>query len=158
MKRTPVKIGGAVAMGALFEFFLDKDYGRRRRKLVVDRTRGIVNRTMRRAGRAERGMVSSVYGMAMKAAHLREQPKPQPDDATLARKVETEIFRPAEAPKSTVNVNAENGVVYLRGQVPRPEMIEELARQARKVKGVRDVQNLLHLPETPAPTQGQASA
>jgi len=57
-----------------------------------------------------------------------------------------------------VNVNAENGVVYLRGQVPRPEMIEELARQARKVKGVRDVQNLLHLPETPAPTQGQASA
>jgi osmotically-inducible protein OsmY len=146
MKRTPAMVGGAVAMGALLEYFLDKDRGRRRRKLVVDRTRGIANRTMRRAGRAERGMVSAVYGVAMKATHLREQPKPQPDDATLARKVETEIFRPADAPKSTVNINAENGVVYLRGEVAQPEMIEELVRKARKVKGVRDVRNLLHLP------------
>jgi BON domain len=146
MKRQSAMVGGAVAMGALLEFFLDKDRGRRRRKLVVDRTRGIANRTMRRVGRAERGMVSEVYGLAMKLTHLREQSKPQPDDATLARKVETEIFRPADAPKSTVNVNAENGVVYLRGEVPRAEMIEELVVKTRKVKGVRDVRNLLHVP------------
>ena len=151
MKRMAAMVGGAVAAGALLEFFLDKDRGRRRRKLLVDRTRGIVNRTMRRAARAERGLVSTVYGLAMKATHLREQPKPQPDDATLARKVETEIFRPADAPKSTVNVNAENGVVYLRGEVPSPEMIDELVEKTRRVKGVRDVRSLLHLPDTATP-------
>jgi osmotically-inducible protein OsmY len=149
MKKTPAVVGGVgLAVGALLEFFLDKDRGRRRRKLAVDRTRGIANRTVRRAARARRGVVSTAYGLTMKATHLREQPKPQPDDATLARKVETEIFRPANAPKATVNVNAENGVVYLRGEVPRPELIEELVEKARKIRGVRDVRNLLHLPET----------
>jgi osmotically-inducible protein OsmY len=151
MKRGTAVVGAAgIAAGALLEFFLDKNRGRRRRKLAVDRTRGIAHRTVRRATRAERGIVSTGYGLAMKATHLREQPKPQPDDATLARKVETEIFRPADAPKATVNVNAENGVVYLRGEVPRPEMIEELVGKTRKIQGVRDVRNMLHLP-TPAP-------
>jgi osmotically-inducible protein OsmY len=151
MKGTPAAAAGAgVAFGALLEFFLDKDRGRRRRKLLVDRTRGVANRTTRRTARAGRGVVSATYGAAMKATHLREQRKPQPDDATLARKVETEIFRPADAPKATVNVNAENGVVYLRGEVPRPELIEELVKKTRRVQGVREVRNLLHLPKTPA--------
>jgi osmotically-inducible protein OsmY len=148
MKREAAMVGGGVAMGALLEFFLDKDRGRRRRKLLVDRARGMANRTIRRAARAERGLVSAGYGVAMKATHRRERPKPQPDDATLARKVETEIFRPADAPKATVNVNAEHGVVYLRGEVSRPEVIEELVEKARKVKGVRDVRSLLHLPQS----------
>jgi osmotically-inducible protein OsmY len=152
MKRTTAVVGAAgLAAGALLEFFLDKDRGRRRRKLAVDRTRGIANRTVRRATRAERGVVATAYGLAMKATHLHEQPKPQPDDATLARKVETEIFRPADAPKATVNVNAEHGVVYLRGEVPRLEMIEELVGKTRKVQGVRDVRSLLHVPKNPSP-------
>ena len=37
------------------------------------------------------------------------------DDATLAHKVETELFRPADAPKSQVSVNVNDGVVELRG-------------------------------------------
>jgi osmotically-inducible protein OsmY len=91
--------------------------------------------------------------LIQRATHLRERPKPQPDDATLARKVETEIFRPAEVPKGKIDVNAEDGVVYLRGEADTPEMISELAGQARKVQGVRDVQSLLHLPGEPAPTK-----
>jgi len=151
MRRMLVLVGGAAA-GALLAFFFDKDNGRRRRKLAVDRTRGFFNRRARQAARAGRAVVAEAHGAAMKATHLREKPKPQPDDATLARKVETEIFRPADAPKATVNVNAENGVVYLRGEVPRPELIEELVEKTRKVQGVREVQNLLHLAGTPAPT------
>src|SRR5205823_11636070 len=100
-------VGGAgVAVGALLGFFFDKDNGKRRRKLAIDRPRGLVHRRARQAGRAGRAVGAEVYGVAMKTAHLRERPKPQPDDATLARKVETEVFRPAGAPKGTVNVNA----------------------------------------------------
>ncbi|HKP17050.1 MAG TPA: BON domain-containing protein [Gaiellaceae bacterium] len=154
MKRLLAIVGGAgAAIGGLAAFFLDKDSGRRRRKLLVDRTRGLSSGRARKAARAGRGLGAEAYGTAMKVPHPREVRKPQPDDATLARKVETEIFRPGDVPKGSINVNAENGVVYLRGEVPRPEMIEQLVAGARRVRGVRGVENLLHLPNTPAETQ-----
>ena len=74
-----------------------------------------------------------------------------PDDVTLARKVETEIFRPADAPKGSVSVNAENGVVFLRGQVERPELVESLEARVRKVRGVKGIENLLHVPAVEPP-------
>jgi len=79
--------------------------------------------------------------------------KPPPDDVTLARKVETEIFRPADAPKGTVNVSAVDGVVELRGHVESSDQISQLERSARRIRGVRDVRNLLHLSGTRPPTE-----
>jgi osmotically-inducible protein OsmY len=90
--------------------------------------------------------------MTQKAAHLKERPKEQPDDATLTAKVETELFRDPEVPKGDINVNAENGVIYLRGQVEDESLIAALGKSAKKIQGVRDVENLLHTPGTPAPT------
>lgn len=75
------------------------------------------------------------------------------DDVTLARKVESEIFRATRIPKGTVDVNAVDGVVYLRGEVKRPEHIRRLEARTRAIPEVRDVENLLHLPKTPAPTR-----
>ena len=75
----------------------------------------------------------------------------QPDDVTLTRKVESQIFREGYAPKGSVNVNAVDGVVWLRGQVKSPDEIRELQRRALSVPGVKRIENLLHLPETPAP-------
>ncbi len=59
--------------------------------------------------------------MTQKVKHRTEEDKPQPDDVTLARKVESEIFRDADVPKGQINVNAENGVIVLRGEVEEPE-------------------------------------
>jgi hypothetical protein len=73
------------------------------------------------------------------------------DDVTIARKVETHIFRVRSRPKSSVDVNVVDGVVWLRGQVKTPAMIRRLEAEAREIPEVRDVQNLLHLPNTPAP-------
>jgi osmotically-inducible protein OsmY len=89
--------------------------------------------------------------VVQKAKHLEEEPKPQPDDVTLARKVETEIFRDADVPKGQINVNAENGKIVLRGEVGKPEMIRDLEKRAKSVQGVSEVENLLHLPGTEAP-------
>jgi osmotically-inducible protein OsmY len=66
------------------------------------------------------------------------------DDVTLARKVETELFRPADVPKGAISVNVNDGVVELRGELPDQEQIDELGKTARKVSGVKDVRNLLH--------------
>jgi len=73
------------------------------------------------------------------------------DDPTLKAKVETELFRSEDVSRGSVSVNAQAGVVQLRGEIESPELIEDLVGRTRKVHGVRDVENLLHLPGTPAP-------
>ncbi len=66
------------------------------------------------------------------------------DDATLAHKVETELFRPDDVPKGAISVNVNDGVVELRGELPDQAQIDELGKTARNVGGVKDVHNLLH--------------
>jgi osmotically-inducible protein OsmY len=73
------------------------------------------------------------------------------DDITLAHKVETEIFRAADAPKGDVSVDVQRGVVNLRGEVADEQWIARLAEGAGQVDGVKGVNNLLHRPGTPTP-------
>jgi len=136
------------AIGAALMYFFDPQNGNRRRKMALDRSAGFFRRGGRRAERAGRAVAAEAYGLKQKATHIREEEKPPPDDVTLARKVETEIFREADVPKGQINVNAEDGVVYLRGEVERSELIRDLEESARKVQGVRQVENLLHLTGT----------
>jgi hypothetical protein len=75
------------------------------------------------------------------------------DDVALARKVETIIFRDDSVPKGHIDVNAADGVVWLRGEAKTPDMIKALERQAAAIPEVQKVENLLHLPKTPAPTR-----
>ena len=56
-------------------------------------------------------------------------------------------------PKGKIDVNAADGVVWLRGEAKTPDMIKALERQAREIPEVVEVENLLHLPKTPAPTR-----
>jgi osmotically-inducible protein OsmY len=140
-----------VGLGALVAYFFDPDSGNRRRALARERIPSLFRRSTQRAERTAKGVSSEAKAVKAKVAHRKEAVKPQPDDATLARKVETEIFRGAEVPKGQINVNAEDGKVVLRGEVEKPTMIKDLEKQTRKVQGVRDVENLLHVKGTPAP-------
>jgi len=132
-----------LALGAALSYFFDPENGRRRRKLAADR---LTSLTRRHGKRLVKGTVSQAHALKQRSTHLSEEPKPQPDDVTLARKVETEIFRDADVPKGKINVNAENGKVVLRGEVDSPELIEDLVTKARKVQGVQEVESLLHTP------------
>jgi osmotically-inducible protein OsmY len=139
-----------LGLGAAAAYFLDPDQGRRRRKVTLDRVAGTARRTVRRVERLGRGVNAWASGRAQRLRHLSEAPKDL-DDATLARKVETEIFRSPDVPKGQIDVNAQHGVVQLRGEVPSVQMIDELVARTRAVRGVRSVESLLHLPGTPAP-------
>jgi osmotically-inducible protein OsmY len=138
------------AIGALAAYFFDPDSGRRRRALARDRVPAFLRQGQRKAEQMGRAASAEASGAAQKVEHLKEEEKPQPDDVTLARKVETEIFREADVPKGQINVNAENGVVVLRGEVGKPELIRDLEEKTRKVQGVREVENLLQTPKPPA--------
>ena len=73
------------------------------------------------------------------------------DDTELAHKVQSIVFRDQSLPKGKVSINAENGKVFLRGQVDAPDTIVRIERSVRDVEGVEAVENLLHVPGTPAP-------
>jgi hypothetical protein len=148
MRRWILRLGA----GWLAGYFLDPTSGRRRRAMLAQRVPAFFRHRGRDAGRLGRHVGSDAYGVTQKLAHLRKRPKPGAlNDPALARKVETEIFRDPEVPKGQINVQAHDGVVELRGEVPRPELIEALVERARSVPEVREVENLLHLPGTPAP-------
>jgi osmotically-inducible protein OsmY len=100
----------------------------------------------RYAGQAK-GMAGSVPGVGREPAEQRL------NDPALAAKVESEVFRDQQIPKDKLSVNVENGAVYFRGEVPDQDTMDELVARARKVDGVKDVENLTHLPSEAAPTK-----
>ena len=139
-----------LASGAVVGHFLDAVSGRRRRKVTGDRAAGATRRTLRKAVRAAKGVRADAYGVTQKLRHTSEVPKDF-DDVTLARKVETVLFRDPNVPKGEIDVNVQRGVVQLRGEVPTSDMLAALVRRARDIQGVRDVESLLHLPGAQAP-------
>jgi osmotically-inducible protein OsmY len=123
------KLLGLVGIGAALTYFFNPSEGAKRRAYAKNRLLGLVNQAK----------VSA------------EGSREHPDDVTLAHKVETELFRDDDVPKGRISINAENGKVFLRGEVDQPELIADLEQRTRSVQGVRDVENLLHTPGTEAP-------
>ena len=140
--RTPIAFAVGATLGAAATYLLDP----RRR----DTTIATVKSTATDAASTAKGAAATAKDAAAKA-QSKVGSSDEPDDVTLARKVESEIFRPADAPKGQVSVNAEHGVVFLRGQVDDQAWIDRLGSEAEAVDGVQAVRNLLHLPGTEAP-------
>jgi BON domain len=138
----------AGGVGALAEYFVfDRQHGARRRHMVRDRVRAALRRRSRDAVRRAKYLEGVAEGAAYKAAHSVPgvgAHKEPPDDVTLAQKVESIAFRKASVPKGQVSVNADNAVIYLRGQLENDEQIEELVRATQAIEGVNGVKNLLH--------------
>ena len=115
---------------------------------------GLALAPARLAGRIAGGVARQVSG-----AREPEPPAPPParpkdlDDVTIARKVESVLFRDRKVAKGKVDVNVAEGVVWLRGEVKTPDLVNLLEARAREVPEVRRVENLLHLPKTPAPSR-----
>lgn len=149
MELRPIRTLAAGGAGAALTYFLDPAQGRRRRHVARDRALAAGRRALRRAERRRRYAASLARGRAQRTEAALRNGHHAYDDATLAHKVESEIFRPADAPKGAVSVNAHDGVVELRGQLERPEQIERLVAAAAAVEGVARVESLLHLPGEP---------
>jgi hypothetical protein len=145
-----VRLLAAVVVGAAIAHFLDPERGRRRRHTARDRALATGRRGARNAVRRAERAAGPVRGVAHRAGGTVHHTERDYDEVTLARKVESEIFRPVGAPKGTVNVNVHEHVVELRGTVERPELIAALGDAAAAVDGVERVENLLHTPGTPA--------
>jgi gas vesicle protein len=150
-KGRTIPVLAAAAAGAVAAYFLDPVSGKRRRHIARDRTASVVRRVREQVAKRGRYLEGKAEGLRHELATLDGDRVPE-NDATLAHKVESELHEDRDIPKS-ININAEEGVVVLRGTVPRPEQIEAIERNVRAIDGVRDVKNLLHLEGTPAPNR-----
>ena len=143
--------GTAAAAGA---YFFDPQSGKRRRHVARDRIAALVRKGTARTKRQAHYRKGQAEGVVETAKSKARPEKPAPNDQALAERVQSEIFRPADAPKGSVDVNVEAGVVYLRGEVEDPDQGKDLVERAESVDGVERVESLLHTADTPAPKKG----
>jgi hypothetical protein len=137
----------AAGLGALADRLLLGSRAARRRHEARDRLRARLRQGARAAIRRTKYLEGVGAGFAHKATHALPgvgASKERFDDVTLSQKVESIAFREARVPKEHISVNAENGVVYLRGRLDRDDEVEALVRAAAAVEGVQGVTNLLH--------------
>jgi hypothetical protein len=146
-------LGGVI--GAGLAYFYDPDRGRGRRTEARDRLGGLVRRTERRADRARRRVEAERFGIEQRMRH----PEPERtfvEDRTLADRIRSEAFGAAGFPSERVSVDVQEGVVYLRGQVERPDEVHAVEDAVRTVAGVSEVRNLLHTAGSPPPNKVDA--
>jgi hypothetical protein len=136
------------ALGAGLAYLFDPDSGARRRSMLQDK---LASKARGGAGDlvgAARD-VGARAGGAVAAATSDETPPP--NDQALADKVKSEVLGDPDVPKDKINIDVSDGIVALRGEVEDRELMQSLDAKVRGITGVRDVQNLLHLPGEPPP-------
>lgn len=147
--RNGTKIAVAGLTGAGLAWLFDPRMGRTRRAKATDQMAAGVRRGGRTLGRKARYAGSEAYGAVQRTIHRRPEEQ-NPDDVMLAQRVSSGIFIDPSLPKGSVNIDAHDGIVTLRGEVQTRDQMRRLVDAARTVADVRDVECLLHLPgETP---------
>lgn len=142
----------ALAAGAALEFFLDPRNGKRRRHLVRDRTTAAFRRQARKLERQAHYEAGKMVGVTHAITH-HQHASPELDDVSLVRKVESELFRDPDDSQRTDQLQRRPRDRSPARAARRPQQIQRIERDVRRVAGVRDVENLLHPPGVPAPAR-----
>jgi hypothetical protein len=143
-KRTVTMTPGRIALVGLAGATLWVLSDTRRRSLARDKITKLFNQGTSRIKRRGAYVASTAAGKAEALRHAADTVPPS--DPALAAKVSGEVL--GDFPG--ININVEHGVVVLRGQLEDSDRIADLEQGVRKVTGVVDVRNLVHLPgETP---------
>jgi osmotically-inducible protein OsmY len=147
-------LAAATAAGAVAAFFLDPVSGKRRRHVAKDKITSAFRGSRDRIARRGRYVRGRAVGAVQEARRGGTVQIPE-NDETLAHKVESEALGYAGIPSGRVNVNAERGVVILRGQVDSPDDSRRLEKLVREVDGVLGVENLIHAPGAGPPNRSE---
>jgi hypothetical protein len=149
LKRTAVAAG----VGAAAAYLLDPDRGRSRRSRLRDQSKAFGRRQARALERQASFQRGRAEGLVQRARHRGGHPPA--DDRALVDRVRTEVLRHHDG-EPHLTVDAVDGVVSVRGQVPDLQTSIDVERRIRSVPGVVDVENLLHAPGEPAPNKADA--
>lgn len=143
------KVAIGAALGAAGMYLFDPQQGRSRRARLQQQ----IGARGRRAAREAERKAEYARGQAEGLRHVGRPESTPENDSVLTHKVESEVLSRSRYPKGQISVNAVDGVVEMRGTCDTQGQIDELEARVRKVTGVIDVHNFLHLPGTPAPNK-----
>jgi osmotically-inducible protein OsmY len=135
-------LGGALGFAAFY--FFDPDKGKERRAKLQDKVGKLRNRSSSAGG----GLESRGPGAAQDGV--------PPADPALEARIESEALSRHKYPKGQVTIEVIGGTVTLRGQLESADDISRLEQDVRKVDGVLDVRNFLHLPDEDPPNKEEA--
>ena len=150
MLRKLALLGGAYAG---WKYLFDPQEGEGRRARLQEQLSGLAGGA---AGQRAKYAARETYGSVRSAASAIAPDRTSASDETLKEKIESEVLRRDEWPKGQLNVDVVDGLVTLRGELDNEDLRTELEQQVRKVSGVIEVENLVHLPSKPAPNKAAA--
>jgi osmotically-inducible protein OsmY len=140
----PFLLGVITGAGALY--LLDPVMGRTRRKQAADQAIGAAHTAQDQIA----GKVTQAGDRAMGAISEALPDEAPANDQTLVAKVRSEVLGNADWADYSLNVDAADGVVTLRGEVASIDHRDAIVEAVEGVTGVEQVSSLLHLPgETP---------
>ncbi|HZJ21670.1 MAG TPA: SRPBCC family protein [Anaerolineales bacterium] len=145
----------SIGLGAGLMYFLDPQYGNRRRALVRDKANSVVHSMDNFLNGATEDMRNRTRGvLAEMSARFSDQGAP---DWILEERVRSNLGRLASR---GVDIQADGGRIILRGPVLR-ENIDSISKAASRTRGVHGVENQLQVFDNIADmpnTQGLASS
>jgi osmotically-inducible protein OsmY len=144
-----VVLGGVAALAV---YLFDPKMGKTRRAKLKDQIGGYLRRGARGAARKSEYARGQLEG----ARAASSSDSPPENDPVLVDKVKSEVLRRSKYPTGQIAVTAADGIVELRGECESREQISELEQEVRKITGVVDVHNYLHLPGEEPPNKEEA--
>jgi osmotically-inducible protein OsmY len=141
------------AVGAAAAYLFDPDSGNGRRARLRDQAEALVRQSRERADGLSRHAGNVIEGKLHELGGAADLDRAM-DDGTIADRIRSEVL--GRRGMDGVVVNVENGVAQLRGSAPTAASIEDIVDRTRAVAGVLEVDNLMHLPDAPAPNKQAA--
>ncbi len=140
--------------GAAAAYLYDPELGRSRRTRLQDQATARLRQVRRQAERKGRYVQSAAEGKAEQLTQ--SKPTAPPDDRTLVDKIRSEVLGHPPYREYKIVVDAVDGVVTLRGELPDASAATGIEGAVGAVPGVREVRNLLHPGDAPAPNKEES--
>jgi hypothetical protein len=131
----------AIGLGAAGMYLFDPERGNRRRAQLRDQMNGAMNSKKQSVNVMYRDFVNRSQGVYCDMKTMFE-PGDAPDE-TIVERVRSQMGRWATHP-SSIEVTCEEGNITLRGLILNDE-VQSLIQNARRIKGVRTVNNELEV-------------
>jgi hypothetical protein len=142
MNKAVALIGGA-GLGAALMYIFDPDRGKRRRALIRHKVEAAGNKLSDTADKMQRDLRNRAYGVVAETKSMFRHD--EVTDDVLVDRVRSRLGRiPVHI--GAFDINANDGVVTLRGQILADELPRVL-RAARFVRGVKGIDNQFDMQE-----------